>query len=151
MIKLKLTLLVIIVFSFFLGLQTVTVYAAGYNHKVAIHLDENDKARMNLVLNNVKNVNKYYQSKGDTVDIEVVIYGPGLHMLRADTSPVKARIAAMSLELESLTFAACENTQTNMAKKAGKKISLVSEAKMVPSGVVRLIELQENGWAYIRP
>jgi hypothetical protein len=38
-----------------------------------------------------------------------------------------------------------------MAKKEGKEIELMSEARMVPSGVVRLIELQEDGYAYVRP
>ena len=38
-----------------------------------------------------------------------------------------------------------------MSDRAGKEIPLVDEAKMVPSGVVRLIELQEEGYAYIRP
>jgi len=139
------------VFALVLGVLSAPVYAAGQNHKVAIHVDENDKGRMNLVLNNAQNVNKYYESKGDTVDIEIVTYGPGLHMLRADTSPVKARIAAMSLELDNITFSACGNTHAKMTKKSGKKVTLISEAKMVPSGVIRLIELQENGWSYIRP
>mgnify|MGYP006171662241 CR=1 FL=1 len=151
MYKFKLILLLIMVFTFVLGTLSASAYAAGNKHKIAIHLDENDKGRMNLVLNNAQNVNAYYQSKGDTVEIEVVTYGPGLHMLRTDTSPVKARIAAMSLQMENLTFAGCQITQAKMTKKAGKKITLVSEAKMVPSGVVRLIELQESGWAYIRP
>ena len=139
------------VFALVLGVLSAPVYADGQNHKVAIHVDENDKGRMNLVLNNAQNVNKYYESKGDTVDIEIVTYGPGLHMLRADTSPVKARIAAMSLELDNITFSACGNTHAKMTKKSGKKVTLISEAKMVPSGVIRLIELQENGWSYIRP
>ena len=104
-----------------LGVISTPVYAAGQNHKVAIHVDENDKCRMNLVLNNAQNVNNYYQSKGDTVDIEIVTYGPGLHMLRADTSPVKARIAAMSLELDNIKFAACGNTHAKMTKNQVKK------------------------------
>jgi hypothetical protein len=149
--KLKFISLLLMVLTFVLGSLPATVHSAGNNHKIAIHLDENDKSRMNLVLNNARNVNAYYQSKGDTVEIEVVAYGPGLHMLRADTSPVKARISAMSLEMENLTFAGCENTQAKMTKKDGKKVLMISEAKMVPSGVVRLVELQESGWAYIRP
>ncbi|MCC2110691.1 MAG: DsrE family protein, partial [Hyphomicrobiales bacterium] len=83
--------------------------------------------------------------------IEIVAYGPGLNMLRADASPVKDRISVMSLENPDLTFAACGNTHRKMSEKAGKDIELVSEAKMVPSGVVRLIELQEAGYAYLRP
>lgn len=106
---------------------------------------------MNLALNNAKNVLDYYQSKGETITIEIVTYGPGLHMLRADTSPVKQRIAEMSLAAPEISFAACNNTQVNMSRQEGKEVVLVSEARVVPSGVVRLIELQEKGYSYIRP
>jgi len=106
---------------------------------------------MNMALNNVANVKKYYASKGEKVIIEVVAYGPGLHMFRADTSPVKARIEKMSLQFDGLQFSACGNTHRKMSAKAGKKIALIPESKMVPSGVVRLITLQEKGYAYVRP
>ena len=120
-------------------------------HKVVLHLDDSDPKRMNMVLNNVKNVRKYYDAKGEKVVIEVVAYGPGLHMLRADTSPVADRIAKMSLEIDNLQFSACGNTHRGMSKKAGKKIVLIEEATMVPSGVVQLIALQEDGYSYVRP
>ncbi len=142
---------VALLLAFALAVFAPPAYAAGKVHKVAIHVDENDKARMNMALNNAENINNYYQSQGDSVEIEVVTYGPGLHMLRADTSPVKTRIAALSLELPNISFAACGNTKAKMSEQAGKEITLISEAKNVPSGVVRLIELQEQGWAYVRP
>ena len=120
-------------------------------HKVAIQVSQNDKAAMDVALNNVRNITEYYKQKGETVAIEVVTYGPGLHMLRADTSPVKDRIAPMALENPSVAFIACGNTQANQSKAEGKPVALVSEAKLVPSGVVRLMELQTQGYAYIRP
>ena len=120
-------------------------------HKVAIQVNQNDKAVMDLALNNAKNIIDYYKEKGETVAIEIVTYGPGLHMLRADTSPVKERIAPMSLENPNLVFIACGNTQANQSRAEGKPISLISEAKVTPSGVVRLMELQKQGYAYIRP
>ncbi len=132
-------------FSFF------ATAADDAQHKVAIHVDENDPKRMNLALNNVANVNKYYESIGETVEIELVAYGPGLHMFRKDTSPVIDRITQMSLLHENLTFSACANTHSVMSKKANKEIELLEEAGMVPSGVVQLIALQEAGFAYIRP
>lgn len=119
--------------------------------KVALHVNDNDKKRMNLALNNAENVYKYYKSKGKKVMIRVVAYGPGLHMFRADTSPVKERIARMALALDGLSFAACGNTLRKMTKKEGKKPPIVSEAKMVPSGVIELIELQRQGWSYVKP
>lgn len=126
-------------------------HAEGVMHKVAIHVNENDPKRMNMALNNAANVEKYYKSIGDEVTIEIVAYGPGLHMLRSDTSPVKDRISKMSLELDNLSFAACGNTHRKMTEKSGKEITLVPEANMVPAGVVQLMTLQEQGYTYIRP
>jgi intracellular sulfur oxidation DsrE/DsrF family protein len=120
-------------------------------HKVAIQVSQNDKAQMDLALNNAKNVVEYYKSKGETALIEIVTYGPGLHMLRADTSPVKERIGPMALEYPNLKFIGCGNTQANQSKAEGKPVTLISEATVMPSGVVRLMELQAQGYAYIRP
>lgn len=130
---------------------TAPAYAHEQGHRVAIHIDENDEKRMNMALNNAQNIAKYYESRGDKVQIEIVAYGPGLIMLREDKSPVKERIAAMSLEMGNLSFAACGNTQANMKKKEGMDIPIIAEATVVPSGVVRLMQLQEEGWSYIRP
>lgn len=120
-------------------------------HKVAIQVSDNDPKLMNLALNNAKNVVDYYRDSGETVAVEIVTYGPGLHMFRADSSPVKQRVAEMSLAVPEVSFAACGNTQTNMAKQEGKEIAILSEARLVSSGVVRLMELQKQGYAYIRP
>ncbi len=119
-------------------------------HKLAVHVDQNDPAVMNMALNNVQNVKKYYESKGEDVIIEVVAYGPGLKMYTAD-SPVASRISAMSLDIDNLAFSACGNTHRKMSQKAGKDVPLLPEAGIVPSGVVRLVELQEEGYAYVRP
>jgi len=120
-------------------------------HKVAIHIDENDKARMQLVMNNAANINQFYQDKGEEVKVEIVAYGPGLHMLRDDTSPVKDRIKSFEQNFDNISFRACANTHKKMSKKAGKEIKLLSQAKMVPSGAVHLIQRQEEGWSYLRP
>ena len=46
---------------------------------------------------------------------------------------------------------ACGNTSENMSKAESKEIPLISEAKVVKSGVVRVMELQEQGWTYVKP
>ena len=132
-------------------LAPVAAWAEGVTHKVAIHVDENDPQVMNMALNNAANVHSYYESQGDEVIIEIVTYGPGLYMLIPGKSPVEQRISVMSLEIPSLTFAACGNTHRAMSEKAGQDIPMMDEANMVTSGVVRLIELQEQGYAYVRP
>jgi intracellular sulfur oxidation DsrE/DsrF family protein len=119
--------------------------------KVALHVDDNDAARMNLALNNVQNILADLKKAGRKVDIQVVTYGPGLHMFRDDTSPVKARIQEISLANPNVTFAACGNTQALMTKAEKKEIKLINEAKLVPSGIVHLVELQRQGYAYVKP
>src|SRR6202140_818000 len=64
-------------------------------HRIVIQVDQNDPAVMNLALNNATNVIEYYRAKGEDVDVDVVTYGPGLHMLRADTWPVQDRIKSL--------------------------------------------------------
>ena len=125
--------------------------AEGAIKHVAIHVNQNDPQVMNMALNNAENVHAYYQAQGDEVVIEMVAYGPGLNMLVPGKSPVADRISTMSLEIEGISFAACGNTHRKMSEKAGKDVVLMEEATMVPSGVVRLIELQEQGYAYVRP
>ncbi|WP_425407030.1 DsrE family protein [Hwanghaeella sp.] len=120
-------------------------------HKIAVQVNDNDPKTMNIALNNIANTQAYYAEKGEAVEIELVAYGPGLHMLRADSSPVKDRIAAMALESEHLKFSACANTIAGMTKKEGIAPEIISEASVVPSGVVRLVELQETGYAYVKP
>ena len=68
----------------------------GKPHRIAIQVDQNDPAVMNLALNNAENIIEYYRDKGEDVDVEIVAYGPGLNMLRDDTSPVKDRIARIA-------------------------------------------------------
>ncbi|RYH11559.1 DsrE family protein [Tropicimonas sp. IMCC6043] len=134
-----------------LCLLATGAFAEGMVHKVAIHVDQNDPQVLNMALNNVQNLNAYYEEMGDTVEVELVAYGPGLLMLMADKSPVRDRISTMGLEMENLTFSACGNTIQNIEKKTGAPVSLVEEAQVVPSGVARLVELQEQGFSYVRP
>ena len=127
--------------------------ADAKSHRVSIQVDQNDPQVMNLALNNATNIIEYYRGKNEDVDVDVVTFGPGLHMLRDDTSPVKDRIKRLK-ELAfpgKIQFSACNNTKQNMEKAEGKAVPIISDATLVPSGVVRLMELQEQGWSYVRP
>jgi len=122
-------------------------------HHIAIQIDQNDPQVMNLVLNNTTNVIEHYRAKNEEVDIDVVAYGPGLHMLRSDTSPVQDRIKRLKDMAfpGKIQFSACNNTRMGMEKAEGHPIPIVADATVVPSGVVHLMELQEQGWSYVKP
>ena len=122
-------------------------------HRLAIQVNQNDPQVMNLALNNASNVIEYYRAKKEDVDIDIVAYGPGLHMLRADSSPVQDRLKRLKEAAfpGKVQFSACNNTKQNMEKAEGREITIVPDATIVPSGVVQLMELQEQGWSYVRP
>jgi uncharacterized protein len=136
-----------------IGFGSAGFAADGKSHRVTIQIDQNDPQVMNLVLNNATNVIEYYRAKNEEVDIDVVAYGPGLHMLRADTSPVQDRVKRLKDMVfpGKIQFSACNNTKQGMEKTEGHAVSVVAEATIVPSGVVHLMELQEQGWSYVRP
>ncbi|HLY47011.1 MAG TPA: hypothetical protein VKQ73_15620 [Stellaceae bacterium] len=123
------------------------------SHHIVFQVSQNDAARMNLALTNMTNAIKYYTDKGESVEAEIVAYGPGLNMLREDTSPVKDRIKSLKASGigGEIHFSACHNTQMAMQKAEGHPIPIIPEATVVPAGVVRLTQLQEEGWSYIRP
>ena len=145
---------VILTFSLILAaiwISPVSATSKDGTHRVVIHVDDNDPKRMNMALNNAANVDAYYKAKAENVMIEVVTYGPGLMMLHAAKSPVKKRIKSFGQNFDNISFRACGNTHRKMSKKAGKNVALLPEAKIVPSGVVHMIQRQEEGWSYIRP
>jgi len=120
-------------------------------HRVALQITDNDPDKMNAVLNVAANVSKFYSDKGEEVEIQIVAFNAGLHMLREDTSQVKPRITSFAKSMPNVSFKACQNTIDGMGKREGKDIPIVAEADRVPSGAVRLIELSETGWTILRP
>ncbi len=123
-------------------------------HRLALQISDDSADKMNTVLGNASNAARYYSEKGEKLEIKVVAYGGGVNMLRADKSPVLERLKSVSQSLPNLTFEACNNTIEGMAKTEGKKpseIPLVPGTKVVPAGVVELMELNEAGWTIVRP
>ena len=124
---------------------------AAEKHKLALQISDNDAAKMNAVLNVAANVSKYYSGKGEEVEIQIVAFNAGLHMLRLDTSPVKERLASFAKGMPNVSFKACQNTIDSMERHEGKPIPILQGAEHVTAGVVTLIELNEQGWTIVRP
>ncbi len=111
--------------------------------KVAFQVSEADPKTWNLALNNLKNVQDALGK--DKVDVELVAYGPGIGMLKAESTAgnrVNDAVAA------GVKVVACENTMH--AQKLSKDDMLAS-ISYVPGGVIELMKLQKQGYAYIRP
>ncbi len=113
---------------------------------VVIQVSQDSPAVWTLTLNNAKNLLDYFGP--EQVQIVVVAYGPGLKIF-FDKSPVAQYIA--SLDAEGVEFDACHNTYEAFTKALGKAPVLVPQAVMVPAGVVRIMQLEQHGFDYIRP
>jgi intracellular sulfur oxidation DsrE/DsrF family protein len=115
-------------------------------HKLVIQVSTDDVRTQRVALNNAVNLQKLYGM--DNVTIEVVAYGPGLDLLTTE-SLVASRVK--SLAVQDITFSACQNTMNTEKKRTGKLPELLEGVTTVNAGVARIMELQEQGYAYIRP
>lgn len=110
---------------------------------VVIQVSDADPSKWNLALNNAKNVQ---QELGvGKVDIEIVAYGPGIGMLKADATTSNRVSEAMQ---SGIQVVACENTMITMKLT---KADMHPSIAYAPSGVVEIMKLQGQGWAYVRP
>ena len=121
------------------------------SRNIVMHVNFADKERLNFVLNNVENILEYYHRKGNQAAIRVVCHGPGLHLLRTDTSPVIERLMQIVDSLDGLDFYACSNTMERMASAEGMRPEIIQQAILVPAGLPEIIELQRLGWVYLKP
>jgi len=121
------------------------------HRNIVMHVNFTGDERLNFVLNNVENICDYYRDQGNEVAIRVVCHGPGLHLLRIDTSPVKERLLKMIESLDALSLYACANTMERMTKAEGKRPDIIEQAVLVQAGLPEIIELQRQGWVYIKP
>ena len=136
--------------TFFLGLLvavsalfTGCATAPAPKEKVVIQVSDNDAGKWNLALNVAKNVQDSFGA--DKVDVEIVVYGPGIGMLKAN-APTSDRVGAATQS--GIQIVACENTMR--ALKLTKE-EMHPAIAYVPAGVVELMNRQREGWAYIRP
>ncbi|HEU4659975.1 MAG TPA: hypothetical protein VFS63_04880 [Pseudolabrys sp.] len=120
-------------------------------HRLALQISDNDPAKMNAVLNVAANVSKYYSERGEEVEVQIIAFNAGLNMLRTDKSPVLKRLTSFKEGMPNVSFIACQNTLDSMTRKEGKQPQLISNATLVPAGVVTLMELAEKGWTVVRP
>ena len=113
-----------------ISLSAGTLFAEGIVHKFAVQVNENDLAVMNIALNNVQNLTNYYHSSGDTVEVEMVTYGPSLNMLIDGISPVPDNIATMSLEMDNLSFAAFGITHLRLTRVVTSQMMCIPNVRV---------------------
>jgi len=105
-------------------------------------VSDDDAKKWNLTLGNIGNAIEGIGA--DAADIELVVYGPGIAMLKKD-SPVADKIAAA--QNKGVRIVACQNSMRGYHLE---QADLAPGVGSVPSGVVELIRRQHAGYAYVR-
>ncbi len=117
--------------------------SASPKMKAVLQVSDGDPQKWNLALNNARNIQADLGK--DNVELEIVTYGPGIGMLKMDSS-VAPRIAeALGAGVKVV---ACENT---MRGQKLSKSDMLPDIGYVAAGVVELMVKQQQGYAYIRP
>ena len=112
-------------------------------YRIVMHISENNPQQWQLALNNAfafqKNVG------ADNARIELVAIGPGLNMLKLDSKVADRITGALD---RSIDIVACGETM-----KATKvaKADMIGGVRVVPGGLIEIVDRQRAGWAYIRP
>jgi len=112
-------------------------------HKLVVQVTDDDQAKWNLALNNVKNVQS--ELGAANVEIEIVAYGPGISMIRLE-SPVSERVREAITS--GVSVIACKTT---MAAQKITEDDMLPAVGYVPAGAVEIMMRQLQGYAYIRP
>ncbi len=116
-------------------------------HKVVIQVNSDDPALHQMALGNALNMQKAWGI--DNAEIEIVAFNKGLSLM-AGESPESKRIP--NLVMQNINFSMCKNTiDRAAAQNNGVAPKLEEGVKVVPSGAARIVELQEQGYSYLRP
>ena len=134
---------VVLALSAVFAIGAIAQTSAAAKAKVVFQVSDGDAAKWNLALNNAKNVQD--EMGASKVDIEIVAYGPGIGMLKADATTSNRVTDAMKTGIQVV---ACENTMTVQKLT---KADMNPDIRYVRAGVVELMKRQDEGWAYIRP
>lgn len=155
-------------FVFIAGLgMLATVRAEGpapaeQVEKVVYHADFADPRRFSAMLTSINNMVTVYQSELKEYDVRIVFVSHGIRFLTAD--PLKGTPFAEDAVLKAQRQELLERVRS-LHETQGVKLELCNitlEAahldpkkllpgvQLVPSGVVRLAELQHQGFAYLK-
>lgn len=136
-----------------IGLICTGALAAGNPDKpfaekhVVLQISDPDPFKQTLVLNVAANLVKHYGP--DNVDIEIVAFGPGLRLLLEENANA-GRIDNL-VDSASVRFSACENTLSKFTQNLGREPELNAHATHVSAGVVRILDLIDEGYTLIKP
>jgi len=135
---------------------------ADSSPKVVYHADFADPRRFSAMLTSINNMVTYYKNDLIDYDVRIVFVSHGIRFLTDDNlentpfaadaaleerrSNLKGRLTTLN-KVHGVKLELCNITRTGIGLPED---ALYEGVELVPSGVVRLAELQAMGFAYIK-
>ncbi len=113
--------------------------------KVVFHVDWDQEERLLMALENIKNLFKEIQPQ--QCSVQIVANGKAVNLFRKDRA-VKYASEMEELHKLGVRYKACRNA---MARNHLEKADLLEVCEVVPAGILELINLQQEGFAYVKP
>lgn len=120
-------------------------------HHVLIHVDSADGEVMVEALHNAANLIETLRKEGSSVAVEIVANGPGTSMFITSLSPVRDEVRRIHATYPDVVMSACAISLAHTEDAMKKPLAVLPEARVVPSGAVRIMELEEQHWVYLKP
>jgi intracellular sulfur oxidation DsrE/DsrF family protein len=125
-----------------LSLLPTTAAAQAKAHHVLFAVTSADEADWHLAMGNMRNLISGLPP--DSVEVELVAFGPGLNIVKKGSS-VEEDIKKM--EEKHVTFVACQNA---MRAQHITGADLIDGVGQVPAGIIEVVTKQEQNWVYIK-
>jgi len=147
------------------------LFSVNYSHaeddgvkRVVYHADFADPRRFSAMLTSINNMVNYYTNEFEEYDIRIVFVASGIRFLTGDnlnetpftrdkkleerSANLKGRLSTLNNTLD-VKLELCDITRSGIGLDKSKLYENL-EIETVPSGVVRVAELQGQGFAYIK-
>lgn len=119
--------------------------------RVVLHVTTADPYRLKTVLDEAEGLLQQHTADNQKVAVEILANGRGLNLLRKDTSAFAERIRELQSRYdETLAFRACQNAINRLKLEKNIDVTLLPEAKVVPTAIGEVILRQQEGWAYVQ-
>jgi hypothetical protein len=113
------------------------------------HINTGDAAQQKAALRNVQN---HINAIGkENLDLRIVMHGDGVGLVQNAKTMEDMKSTVDKLKLQGIAFNICANTLTGKKLDYKKDLYDVTEKDIVPSGVAELANLQQKGFAYVKP
>lgn len=117
--------------------------------KVVLHIGSSEPRKLQASLDRAEYLLNHFRKAGQPANVELLVSGGGLNLLRADVSPHAERIRTMQAAYDNLIFVVCNQSIERLREK-GVDVKLLPEARQAPDSALDEVVLRlRQGWNYV--